>query len=80
MNEKFRTIGLDTEDKITEFIDYIDVATASRAVRKLYYQRPHPMSRHFYYFFSYFFVYYYKKIDVGANRSFTTTSIALFLL
>lgn len=24
MNEKFRTIGLDTEDKITEFIDYID--------------------------------------------------------
>ena len=24
MNEKFRAIGLDTEDKITEFIDYID--------------------------------------------------------
>ena len=24
MNERFRAIGLDTEDKITEFIDYID--------------------------------------------------------
>ena len=24
MNEKFRAIGLYTEDKITEFIDYID--------------------------------------------------------
>ena len=48
MNEKFRTIGLDTEDKITEFIDYIDDLEDTEEIKVMFMdslRKSHPTMR-----------------------------------